>query len=214
MRALIVLAITFLTIATAHAQRHRYVENVYEGLLPAGAEQQSASLDRSALPQGRVAIIPSINFETHVRIWQEQHDQAVAGRSSTWRGEGGLAALESNDPRHFSDEVLAVVRPYFADAIIAQDLVEARERGADYFVIVDYFMRGSALNLRPVGGVRMLNASLEEVVSISHAPTVQWVRHGSANEAYQQSMARVFQAVVSPTLTDLRSTLGDPLERP
>jgi|CXWL01.1.fsa_nt_gi hypothetical protein len=206
--ALCGLALCFISASPADAQRHRYVENVYEGLLPADMQPAPAPLDAAELAESRVAVIPSVNFETHARVWQEQYEQAVAGQSSTWRGEAGLASLESNNPQHFSDQVLTTLQPYVGEVFATGDLVQARANGATYYVIIDYFMRGGALNLRPVGGVRVLNASLEEVIAISHAPTVQWVRSGPAHEAYQQSMARVFQAVVEPTLSDLRAALA------
>lgn len=75
------------------------------------------------------------------------------------------SARRASDPRNITDAMVDLIRPYFGEVIVAQDLASAHDQGAEYFVVLDCRMSapGMGSRFRFDGGVYLLDASLQRV---------------------------------------------------
>lgn len=127
------------------AQNGRYVPP-HEGLLPPGhtVEAVSGPLDRQAMAAGRLVLVPSQNYTAYADWWTRRmrdarpnvFQRAVGHNEDTFR-----RVIDSLDPRTFSDRLIEILAPYFGEIAMATDIVAAREQGADFYGVVDYWLR-------------------------------------------------------------------------
>jgi hypothetical protein len=117
-----------------------------------------------------VAVIPTQNLNRYAQGWLDWYDNGGAQRNWAVQLFGlthdYLAADQHiSDPRRLTDQLIDLIRPYFADVVVAQDLPSAREQGADYFLVLDCAMSLRNMNgrFRADGGVYLLDASLHRV---------------------------------------------------
>jgi hypothetical protein len=177
-RAFTVAALCALTFATpAHAERHAEMifrpHPTFENILPDGfAITDAPPVDAVSLRDKKVALIPSENLNGYAAGWMYYNDRAAAGPNWFQSAIGGVTTdslqnrSRASDPRHVTDAMIDLIRPYFGEVIVAQDLPSARAQGADYFIILDCRMSAPALNthFRFDGGVYLLDASLHRVL--------------------------------------------------
>lgn len=111
--------------------------SAYDGLLPVGMTPSPATdFHPSQLHGARVALVPSANFNEWARVWERWHDEN--GEKFDMKSRGKLEGPRNNsNPRNFSEHVVQVLQPYVGELFIANDLPQARDAGADYYLIVD-----------------------------------------------------------------------------
>ncbi len=142
--------------------------SAYDGLLPAGMTPTPApGLHPSQLRGARVALVPSANFNEWARVWERWHDEN--GERFDRKSRGKLEGSRNNsNPRNFSEHVVQVLQPYVGELFIANDLPQARDAGADYYLIVDGWL-GAPLPFemtcwdtchRATGSVHLLDSEL------------------------------------------------------
>lgn len=167
-------ALTFA--APAHAERHPEMifrpHPTFENILPEGfALADAPAVDAGSLRDKKVALIPSENLNGYAAGWMYYNDRAAAGPNWFQSAIGGVTTdslqnrSRASDPRHVTDAMIDLIRPYFGEVIVAQDLPSARAQGADYFIILDCRMSAPAFNthFRFDGGLYLFDNSLHRV---------------------------------------------------
>jgi hypothetical protein len=214
--------------APASAQNAQPVDHpVYEGLLPADFQMAEAPqpMDRAAFRGAKIVIVPSANFNDYADTWQQRFDpEAINGRWTAGlgiRSENLEGQRQAADPRLFSDAVITAVSPHFREVAVAQDLISAREAGAQYYLVVDYWAAFSRWGgrYRSHGGVHLLDSQFRHVLSATGEGDVRR-EEGNIFEFYggggMQSLlnadARTYanglNATMNPVIEGLRRQLG------
>lgn len=210
----------------SQAQNRQPVDHpIYEGLLPEGFQIQQAPLDRAALAGRKLVMVPSANFNQYTETWIRGYDPENRNFAQSLMG-FDAADMESqrvaSDPRSFSDRVTETLRPYFSAIEVAPDLATARERGADYYAVVDLWGAFSPMGgrYRTHGGVHLLDGQLRQVLSVTavgdvrrHEPSMfESLRTGfrAVLDATGQTMADGIDATATPVLQQLGEQLGPP----
>lgn len=150
--------------------------SAYDGLLPAGMTPSSAAgFHPSQLRDARVALVPSSNFNEWARVWERWFEED--GEKYKARGENRKNVEYSTNPRYFSEQVIQALQPHVGEVFIAADLVQARDAGADYYMILDGWL-GSFTRwntyLHATGGVTLLNADLQQAFSVRGEAKVKY----------------------------------------
>jgi len=187
---------------------------VYDGLLPEDFELQDApQREFSSLPDATIVLVASKNYNTYVDIWREAYER---GPPLPWVSEGNLAvARQASDPRHFADRIIGVLQQHFTNVRVATDFVEAREMGADYIAVVDYWTvwRAWAMRQRTRAGVHVLDSQLRQVMAIENQVDVPLVESPGLSvdrawEASAQTMTNSLNEVSAPVLETLQQRLS------
>jgi hypothetical protein len=217
--ALIVAATAlFLFAPPAHAVPHYAV---YDGLLPAHTQpQQGAPLTAADLAGKKIVIVPSRNFNWYADWWMRQHDPERGRNRQAWlefmgvdRDTQARSGLLS-DPRNIAGQFVETLTPYVGSVSSATDLASAHAQGADYIVVVDYFMTVTmTMRIRSEAGVYVLDNALHQVFSASGTSDVPYNTGGLAvgaaqANAEQGSMVASVNALMPPILNDIRDRLG------
>lgn len=146
--------------------------SVYENLLPAGVEPAPLKdFHPSQLRGARVALVPSANFNEWARIWADLYEEG--GFENYWgvklfnhKRETFQGYENNSDPRNLAEQVVQTLQPHVGEVFIAADLVQARDAGADYYLILDgwlgTFTRWNTW-YQANGGAYLLDGSLQQV---------------------------------------------------
>ena len=152
--------------------------SAYEGLLPAGMKPAPApDFHPAHLRDARVAIVPSANFNQWARVWQRWFEES--GEKFKVREENRRNVEHSTNPRNFSEQVMQALQPHVGQVFVADDLVQARDSGADYYLILDGWLGSfSRWNtyLHATGSVELLDGNLQRALSA----------HGEAKVKYEE----------------------------
>jgi hypothetical protein len=208
----------FLIASPAQAVPHYAV---YDGLLPAHTQPQAgAPLTAADLAGKKIVIVPSRNFNWYADWWMRQHDPERARNRQAWLEFMGVdrdtqaRAGQLSDPRNIAGQFIETLTPYVGSVSSATDLASAHAQGADYIVVVDYFMTVTmTMRIRSEAGIYILDTSLHQVFSASGTSDVPYNTGGLAvgaaqANAEQGSMVAALNALLPPILADIRSRLG------
>ncbi|GAM96968.1 hypothetical protein U91I_00589 [alpha proteobacterium U9-1i] len=110
---------------------------------------------------------------------------------------------------------MAALQPHFADVRVASDLAEARDMGAEYIVVVDYWTtwRAWAMRQRTRAGVHFLDAQLRQVMAIENQVDVPLVQSMSLSvdrawENLAQTMTNSLSQSTEPVIEQLQQRLA------
>lgn len=185
--------------------------SAYENLLPESMRPAPAkAFHPSELQDARIAVVPSANFNEWARIWEQWFDMEGKNyKRTSWGFGGGRGDKErgyehSSNPRNFSDQVILALQPHVGEIVIATDLFQARDAGADYFLILDGWLGTSSgwnTYFHASGGVHLLNAGLEEVFSAQGDARIKYenpplLKSGSS-EAIGENIEKSSEAAMS-----------------
>jgi hypothetical protein len=200
--------------------------SVYDGLLPAHTQPQAgAPLTADDLADKKIVIVPSRNFNWYADWWMRQHDPERGRNRQAWLEFMGVdhdtqaGSGQLSDPRNIADQFIETLTPYVSSVSSAPDLASAHAQGADYIVVVDYFMTVTmTMRIRSEAGVYVLDNSLHQVLSASGTSDVPYNTGGLAvgaaqANAEQGSMVAALNALLPPIQADIRSQLGSPRTR-
>jgi|CXWL01.1.fsa_nt_gi hypothetical protein len=198
----------------AHAQRQASYVPVYDQLLPDGVTPEVAPDGVFANLSGKtIVVVPSTNFNTYVGAWTDFYGR---GPPQPWVSENNMTvARHATDPRHLTDRVMTALQPHFADVQVASDLAEARDMGADYIAVIDYWTiwRPWAMRQRTRAGVHVLDVQLRQVMAIENQVDVPLVQSMSLSidrawENSAQMMTNSLNQSTEPVLESLQQHLA------
>ncbi len=187
---------------------NQQVHPLYEGLLPSGVTPKAAPLPAD-FKTAKLAVVSSANFNRYVMIWNK-----ASGRTKAFSLLGGIGLGEALGPDNVTAKLLPLVTPHFSSAFAASDLADARDKGADYILVVDYWC--SAINggqrLKTRAGVYLLNAQLDEVLALhneSEAPMkISLFAPWNVLKDQEVSFANGMAAVVDPLAAKIKAALA------
>ena len=220
--------------------------NVYDGLLPAGYQMKASPepINTAALKTRTLVLVTSTNFNNYTTQWQEFYEKGgYEKRQGMIRGAAAVLSLlnpvapigsglakgadaadsdgsrirQASDPRNVVNRVYASLRPYFKTVGAASDFAEARERKADYIVLIDYYgsFNGMGTVYTTKGGVYLLDASLRSVFKAEGNAEVDREEPSifggpSALDILAKTYTKGLDITTTQILTGMRTKLGPP----
>lgn len=191
----------------------------FEHILPDGyALTDAPAVDPATLRAAKVAVIPTENMNLYAQGWLDYYENG--GAEHYWAvqllglSRDDLAsARRASDPRNITDAMVDLIRPYFGEVIVAQDLASAHDQGAEYFVILDCRMSAPAWgsHFRYDGGVYLLDASLHRVFEATGFGEVS--RGGLLSNPLTQdpiAMDQSITAMIAKVSDAVHTRLGQP----
>lgn len=190
----------------------------FENLLPDGfALTDAPPIDPASLRDKKVALIPTQNLNRYAEGWLDYYENGGAHRN--WavqllgRSDADLASEgRVSDPRKLTDTVIDLIRPYFGEAVVAQDFPSAREQRADFFLILDCAMSVHGFwtdRVRVDGGVYLLDASLHRIfasTALAEAPLAGLLDNPLTRN--QQATDEAMTAMLTQLSAGVRAHLG------
>lgn len=171
--------------------------SAYDGLLPAGMTPTPASgFHPSQLRGARVALVPSANFNEWARAWERRFDEN--GEKFKVREERFRGYEYSSNPRNFSERVTQALQPHVGEIFAAADLPEARQAGADYYLVVDGWLGTITrwnMYFHASGSVHLLDGNLQQLISAQGEAKVKYeepsiLQAGSMRQAFADNAER------------------------
>jgi len=211
-RAMYIVLVAFALTACNHVAPHL---NPYANLLPAdrAVSVSSAQIDPATLKDKTVAMVVSQNYETYTKNWRDMFERggveraqasmqqisAATGSSmgATIAASAGSGRQES-DPRRVLDDVQAVLKSAFGTIVVATDFADAQDKKADYIVLFDLHLAGSAGGgaLLTWGGVYMHDASAHQLFKVeNYTEAPRTLFDITSTRAYRIAMERTITAL-------------------
>lgn len=196
----------------ALAQNGRHV-SPFHGLMPAGHQMEDAPrpFDRQAMTAGTLALIPSQNYTAYADWWTRRMqnarpnliERAVGHTDETFR-----RVRDTLDPRSFTDRMIEILSPYFGEMALATDLASAREQGADFYGVLDYWLRPEGFwtaQYRTRAGLDLLDGRLRLMLSETYNDRVPLEDFPvmSGGQGGSDAVAQTFANAMNGALADL-----------
>ncbi len=193
--------------------------SAYDGLLPAGMTPTPApGFHPSQLRGARVALVPSANFNEWARIWANLYEEG--GFENYWgvkmfghKRETFQGYENNSDPRNLAERIVQTLQPHVGEVFIATDLVQARDAGADYYLILDGWLGSfTRWNMwyQATGGVYLLDGALQQVFEATGTGKAE-LKMGMLDAYSSRKMAdiqgRVSGEAMEEMLDDVTSTM-------
>ncbi|MEQ1780973.1 MAG: hypothetical protein ABMA14_06415 [Hyphomonadaceae bacterium] len=151
---------------------------LFENILPSGyvVQNSSAPIDVASLKAKKLVLIASENFSDYSKEWSKAWEKGGTDQVVAWTGLiTGLNSsnysiiAKASDPRLFGDQIVAMLSEYFGAVTSAPDLATARDQGAEYYGVIDFWGAfdewGNNYNTK--SGLTLLDSKLVQTLSIA-----------------------------------------------
>lgn len=214
-RTLLTAAVTSGALAAAPpalAQNGRHVPPM-EGLLPTGHRMEDAPrpFDRQAMAAGKLALIPSQNYTAFTDWWTRRMQNArpnIFQRAVGHTDQTFQSVRDALDPRALSDRTIETLSPYFSEIDVASDFVAARQGSADFYGVLDYWLRPEGFwttQYRTRAGLDLLDGRLRLMLSETYNDRVPLEDFSamSGGQGGSDAMAHTFANAMNGALNAL-----------
>lgn len=242
-----IVALVLLSPIAAMAGAPTKLVPVFQGLLPKDFVVKDAVQPAQAGDfEGKtLGIVVSTNLENITKWWVDFYERggaerqaqnfalaagalSGAGLSASASGiqqgssiaeQGRGLVRDASDPRGFMERAVAAIGPFFAKVVVAKDVADAFDQGADYVAVLDLWWTfyPAAINTkcRSNGSVQVLDDALERVLlaegkSDFKRNSVWSFNPGSILKGTADSMSRLIQEPGDQIEQILRQKLGPP----
>lgn len=200
----------------------------YADLLPANVAIRDSSdrLDPALLRQTVLGVIPSSRYVARTARWQKWYGEKgdkpkffVADIMGLTQANKKLGA-DATDPKRFVDAALKQLKPRFGTVKMFNDLADARDGGAGYFLVLDFNQSIGPGFFGPTGvyglaGALLLDGSFRRITEVAVERKTKWFTAPLLGMANAEMMANAKShdenfKVLLPAFTDaLNSALTE-----
>lgn len=225
--AILLLSCLFLFISPVAAKEKRTMTgkapyaSAYENLLPEGMQPAPVKdFHPSQLRSARVALVPSANFNEWARIWANLYEEG--GFENYWgvkmfghKRETFQGYENNSDPRNLAERIVQTLQPHVGEVFIATDLVQARDAGADYYLILDGWLGSfTRWNMwyQATGGVYLLDGALQQVFEATGTGKAE-LKMGMLDAYSSRKMADIQGRVSGEAMEEMLNDVTSAMQR-